>query len=471
MQSPLAIKGQQVRISRPELPWERIGHNVNEGPAFLKRSGRIFLTYSASATDQNYCMGLLTASDDADLLDPASWKKSPEPIFGTSEQAKQFGPGHNSFTVSEDGKTDLMVYHARDYRDVSPDPLRDPNRHTRIQPIVWRDDGTPDFGSPQPASEHPQGRIAPRPLFRDPIHDGAADPVVIWNPAEKKWFMFYTNRRANVPNLPGVSWVHGTRIGIADSVDGGASWRYRGLAEIDHAAGEKEFSYWAPDVVAGVDGTYHMFLTFVPGMHEDWSGTRSIVHLTSTDLLKWEYQTTLKLASDRVIDASVVRLGDGTWRMWYNEENDRKSIYCADSRDLFNWSDKGKVIGDRPGEGPKVFRWKDRWWMIVDVWDGLHVYSSGDAANWKKQDGALLDQPGDGEDDGVKGGHADVVVGADDRAFLFYFTHPGRRGADAKKDTTQQRRSSIQVVELKFENGRLICERDEPTRIKLLPPS
>lgn len=473
MESPLAIRGEQVRISRPELPWERIGHNVNEGAAILKRNGRLFLTYSASATDHNYCIGLLTASEDANLLDPASWSKSPQPVLATSETAGQFGPGHNSFTVSEDGKTDLMVYHARDYAGASPDPLRDPNRHTRIQPLTWRADGTPNFGPPQPAAEHPRGRVAPKPLFRDPILDGAADPVVIWNPLENKWFMFYTNRRANAANLRGVSWVHGTRIGIADSVDGGASWRYRGEADIDYrgdGTGEKEFSHWAPDVIAGPDGSFHMFLTFVPGMHADWGGTRSIIHLTSTDLLKWTYQSTLKLASDRVIDAAVARLPDGNWRLWYNEEKDRKAIYYADSPDLLHWTEKGKVIGDRPGEGPKVFRWKNHWWMIVDNWDGLGVYSSDDAATWTKQDSALLNEPGAGEDDGVKGGHADVVVSGDgERAFLFYFTHPGRRGEDAKKDTTEQRRSSIQVVELKHENGRLTCNRDAPTRIRLEP--
>ena len=67
------------------------------------------------------------------------------------------------------------------------------------------------------------GKIAAKPLFRDPVHDGAADPVLCWNHAEGKWFMFYTNRRANVPNTPGVTWVHGTHIGIAESSDDGAT--------------------------------------------------------------------------------------------------------------------------------------------------------------------------------------------------------------------------------------------------------
>src|SRR3972149_1553132 len=66
-----------------------------------------------------------------------------------------------------------------------------------------------------------RGGVAPKPLYRDPVFDGAADPVVIWNPRVERWWMFYTNRRANVPDLGGVSWVHGTPIGIAESADGG----------------------------------------------------------------------------------------------------------------------------------------------------------------------------------------------------------------------------------------------------------
>src|SRR5262245_20394391 len=91
------------------------------------------------------------------------------------------------------------------------------------------------------------GKVAAKPLFRDPIYDGAADPLVIWNRAEKKWFMLYTNRRANAPGLKGVSWVHGTRIGIAESTDEGATWTYRGVANIP--LGKDDDTQWAPDVV------------------------------------------------------------------------------------------------------------------------------------------------------------------------------------------------------------------------------
>ncbi|MEU3888288.1 glycoside hydrolase family 43 protein [Streptomyces sp. NPDC029041] len=148
MASPWTLTGPQVRLSTPEYDWECIGYKVNEGPYVLKRNGRLFMTYSASATDFNYCMGLLTADADSHLLDPMSWSKSPTPVFTSNDTTKQYGPGHNCFTVAEDGRTDVLVYHARQYKEINGDPLNDPNRHTRVQRLGWKSDGTPDFGIP-----------------------------------------------------------------------------------------------------------------------------------------------------------------------------------------------------------------------------------------------------------------------------------------------------------------------------------
>lgn len=314
------------------------------------------------------------------------------------------------------------------------------------------------------------GKPAPKPLFRDTVYDGAADPVVVWNPMVKRWWMFYTNRRANAPGLSGVAWVHGTRIGIAESKDG-SSWKYVGTANISlpDNFGGKDVTHWAPDVIRGDDGKWHMFLTVVPGIFENWQHPRDIVQLASSDLRNWSYEQTLKLSADRVIDAGLIKMPDGLWRMWYNNERDKKSIYYAESRDLKTWTDKGKAVNDKPGEGPKVFHWKGKYWMIVDQWKGLGVYRSDDALSWEPQPTNLLVNPGKGLDDKVMGGHPDVVVSGD-RAFLFYFTHPGRRGEDAKKDSTEQRRSSIQVVELKLGNGWLTADRDETTYIYLKAP-
>jgi GH43 family beta-xylosidase len=65
-------------------------------------------------------------------------------------EERQYGPGHNSFTVSEDGSEDILVYHARTYTEIVGDPLYDPNRHTRAQVFSWKEDSTPNFGKPVP---------------------------------------------------------------------------------------------------------------------------------------------------------------------------------------------------------------------------------------------------------------------------------------------------------------------------------
>lgn len=148
MDTPWSISGPAVQLSAPSYEWEKVKYDVNEAPAVLVKNGKVFITYSASATDANYCMGLLSAPANGNLLDAAAWSKSPVPVFASSAAHQQWGPGHNSFTTTPDGKTDILVYHARSYRDIVGDPLRDPNRNTRAQAIRWRPDGTPDFGEP-----------------------------------------------------------------------------------------------------------------------------------------------------------------------------------------------------------------------------------------------------------------------------------------------------------------------------------
>lgn len=310
-----------------------------------------------------------------------------------------------------------------------------------------------------------EAKIADKPLFRDPVYDGAADPVVLWNRGEKRWFMYYTNRRANLENSVGVDWVHGTRIGIAQSTDGGASWQYRDTCNINYRP-DVEYTHWAPEVIFH-KGLYHMYLSYVPGIFTDWRHPRHIVHLTSKNGIDWDFESKLELASEKVIDACVFQLPDGTWRMWYNNEAAGKTMYYADSPDLYQWTDKEKASGSFRGEGAKVFKWHNTYWMIIDAWKGLAVYQSADLENWNRQPENILEQPGTGPDDQVMGGHPDVVI-SNDRAFVFYFTHPGRRPEIPDSLEYEKRRSSIQVTKLFLEDGKLTCNRDEPVVISLI---
>lgn len=315
---------------------------------------------------------------------------------------------------------------------------------------------------------------APKPLYRDPVYDGAADPTILWNAGEHAWFMFYTVRRANVPGLNGVAWVHGTPIGIAASTDGGATWTYRGQARIHFPDAVKDATYWAPAVVED-HGLYHLFLTYVPGTFADgWNHPRVILHLTSRNLVDWDYRSTLPLAHPKDIDPGLLHLPDGTWRLWYKDEADGSSCHFADSPDLDRWTDRGRSPGlsDIAGEAPLPFHWHGSYWLMRDIThrpNGIAVYRSDDALDWHRA-GTLLQQPGTGKDDGAIGHHPEVILSAG-RAYLFYFTHPDARGSSAVDGNA--RRSSIQVTELGYDEARrtLTADRDRTTRIGLVPPA
>jgi GH43 family beta-xylosidase len=158
MSNPWTIEGRRVRISAPYYDWEKYGDliadsveevpphvDVNEGPQILAHKNNLFLIYSASAcwTDY-YGLGMLTFTGTDNLLDSASWRKSPAAVFKQSSLNKVFAPGHNSFFKSPDGKEDWILYHANPAPDLGCGRHRSP----RAQKFKWKKDGTPDFGSP-----------------------------------------------------------------------------------------------------------------------------------------------------------------------------------------------------------------------------------------------------------------------------------------------------------------------------------
>lgn len=154
MNNPWTIDGPSVVIAEPEYNWETHGFKVCEGPSIIKRNGKIFLIYSASGTDALYCLGMLTADENSDLINPASWTKTPYPVLQSSRENGQFGPGHNSFTTDEYGN-DIIVFHARQEErylaQPKYQPLYDAGRNASIMRFFWNPDGTPNFTIPRPS--------------------------------------------------------------------------------------------------------------------------------------------------------------------------------------------------------------------------------------------------------------------------------------------------------------------------------
>ena len=313
------------------------------------------------------------------------------------------------------------------------------------------------------------GTPAPKPLYRDPVHDGAADVSLVYDRGQRRWVMFYTNRRATLrlPDPEDVAWVHGTHIGMATSPDG-LRWTYAGVADIPSDCTGS--TLWAPELHYE-RGTYHMWLTVVPTIDHRWRGDNeaSIIHLTSPDLRRWSCSDKVASGSKRVIDASVMRLGKGRYRLWFKDERAGSRIFALDSPDLIHWK---KVLPDpvtnTSAEGPKVFRFKGWYWLIADAWKGLVVLRSKDAAAWREQPRRILEAPGVNRTDTAKGQHPDVVVN-DGHAFIYYFVHQEGE-PEARRDPYWHQRTVIQVARLKYANGWLGVDRNESVRTPLKAP-
>jgi GH43 family beta-xylosidase len=140
--------GNRVLISKPEHAWETIVNSpiINEGPeAVFNANGNLFLTYSANGCwSDDYCLGMLSLQTVGNPMNPQDWTKSPNPVFTKNTGGGVFGPGHNGFFKSPDGKEDWIIYHANILTGQGCGQQRCP----RIQKFVWNNDGTPNFGTP-----------------------------------------------------------------------------------------------------------------------------------------------------------------------------------------------------------------------------------------------------------------------------------------------------------------------------------
>ena len=139
LSNPWTVSGNAVAINAaggcPE---------VREGPAFLYRNGRTWMTYSACDTGKpDYQLWQLSIAATADPLNPANWAQRAGAVFARSDARGVFGPGHHGFFTSPDGTQDWIVYLAKTTSAYTYD-----DRTTRVQRIGWNSDGSPSLGEP-----------------------------------------------------------------------------------------------------------------------------------------------------------------------------------------------------------------------------------------------------------------------------------------------------------------------------------
>ncbi|MGN6370127.1 MAG: hypothetical protein ACTHN5_17870 [Phycisphaerae bacterium] len=322
---------------------------------------------------------------------------------------------------------------------------------------------------------------APAPLYDDPVWHGASDPAVVWLPgkgAHGEYWMYYTQRRATLPNAKGVDWVHGSAIGIATSADG-LHWKYEGVAqgtlkegEVSKSLGDPvkdDVTWWAPTVFwekgngiagGGAPGDkLHMFVTYVHGIFTNWAGDRTIEHFTSEDGVHWTHVSSLPLASRRTIDPTVLKI-NGTWYLWYKNEAAGSRTFRAASPDLNMWKDQGDANIGRGHEAPFVWHWKGAYWDLQDNGRALDAWRSDTGLSDWSFNALLLDQKSIGKrtlDQGT-GHHPWIVMQPagsgsgspeDQQLVLFYFTHDGKR-------------TFMQMAEITLgADGKLQCDRNK----------
>jgi GH43 family beta-xylosidase len=203
LQNPWTLGGRRVIISRPSLPWEARGGPpaVNEGPQVLVKGEFLHIVYSAAGSwSDHYCLGLLSARIDSDLLAASSWTKRPLPVFESAPGVP--GPGHCSFVSSPDGRDEWIIYHAARYRGARW------TRLLRAQPFGWTDDGTPSFGRPAPPNQ--------------PIRLPGGEPARLRLEAEDA----ILGGAARV--FPDPSASHGARVGHLDAPDDSVTFKVPG---------------------------------------------------------------------------------------------------------------------------------------------------------------------------------------------------------------------------------------------------
>jgi GH43 family beta-xylosidase len=139
MSNPWTVSGDAVALNAaggcPE---------VREGPAFLYRNGRTWMTYSTCDTGKpDYQVWMMSLDASADPLRPGNWRQHQGAVFSRDDARGVFGPGHHGFFRSPDGTEDWIVYHAK-----TTSAYTYSDRTTRIQRIGWNTDGSPNLGRP-----------------------------------------------------------------------------------------------------------------------------------------------------------------------------------------------------------------------------------------------------------------------------------------------------------------------------------
>lgn len=309
----------------------------------------------------------------------------------------------------------------------------------------------------------------PSPIYADPYYCGSCDPEIIWNEYKNEWMIFYTSRRP----ATGLSATCGNPIGVCTSKDL-VKWEFKGYCLFDGKGGkpDSEQTYWAPGIIVDGDKA-HMFVTYKEDATPPWGTGGCIAHYIAPigDMISGWKRVDVSIGEDNCLDASVIKLSDGNFRMYYvgginnPGTKGRKTIRYAESKDLITWDIKGNVMGDVNNkkvhninyqEAVYVFKYKKMFYMLTDPHKGLSTYSSKDGITWKYHGQIMKSGTSKRTLDWSQARHPSVIVHKN-IPYIFYHVEPFRPdNLSAPNLEKHQRYSFLQMAQLECTNKGII---------------
>ena len=195
--NPWTIIGEPAEICVPTYDWEKVGGGDGVHPYTVEcitgvygDDGSVFVSYAGSAYwTSAYAVGCMTYLG-GDPMDPAAWKKSPEPIF--SKSAEVNGCAHACYVTDTDGKKWAM-YHAYITGD------KNTGRYAMLEPYSASAAGGLVIGNgsghPAPLSTVYTAGLNPTPVAEKVIGFGSVDRAKI--PASRTYDGRFTDVAGN----------------------------------------------------------------------------------------------------------------------------------------------------------------------------------------------------------------------------------------------------------------------------------
>ena len=153
-------------------------------------------------------------------------------------------------------------------------------------------------------------------------------------------------------------YTTGMRIGVYSSADG-ESW-----SEVPGAS-TPSGPYFDPSVVKMPDGTYRMYYVYRAGMGPKACSGKQLKYATSTDLIRWTAQSPVLLDDLGCGVPNVVYTGT-EYRLYYvrGGEGIEHGTYMATSPDGLTWTTRAGMLTPKDFVDPSVIRLTDGSWLM-----------------------------------------------------------------------------------------------------------